>query len=191
MTNAKAAIASTYACNAQGVLDGFVFEQDRDRSMKTSRRRSIFRIALGCSALLISVAACNKAPEAPPKTVEMTANDQMKFSVTNFEVQHGQKVTVTLKNIGTSPKASMGHNFTVLNKNVDWRVFVEKASTEAGNGYIPPNSEKEVIATTKLLGPGESDSVTFTAPFVPGEYDFVCTFPGHATQGMRGTMTVK
>ena len=152
---------------------------------------SLLVAIVGCAAAVLTLAACNKAPEAPPQVVTLTANDQMKFSMTSFEVHPGLKVTVTLKNVGTSPKASMGHNFTALAKNVNWKEFVEKASTEAGHDYIPPDSDAQVLGHTKLLGPGESDSVTFTAPFVPGDYDFVCTFPGHATQGMRGTMTVK
>ena len=80
-------------------------------------RSSLIISALGCATILSILAACNRAPEVPPKAVEITANDQMKFSITNFEVQRGQAVTVTLKNTGTSPKVSMGHNFTVLAKN--------------------------------------------------------------------------
>ncbi|MBV9010286.1 MAG: azurin [Verrucomicrobia bacterium] len=115
----------------------------------------------------------------------------MKFSTTALEAVPGQQVTVTLSNKGTSPKASMGHNFVLLNKGVNWNQFVENASMDAAHDYVPPASARDVIAHTKLLGPGESDSVTFTAPYVPGDYDFACTFPGHATQGMKGTFTVK
>jgi azurin len=48
-----------------------------------------------------------------------------------------------------------------------------------------------VLAHTKLLGPGESETVTFNAPFIPGEYPFFCSFPGHYSQGTKGVMTVK
>jgi len=41
---------------------------------------------------------------------------------------------------------------------------------------------------TKLLGPGESDTIAFTAPYVPADYDFVCLFPGHAAQGMKSVI---
>jgi azurin len=146
--------------------------------------------ALACSALLFSITGCSKAPEAPPQVVEMTADDSMKYNVSQFEVTHGQKVTVTLKNTGTSPKASMGHNFVALGKNVNWNKFVEDVSMMAATEYVPKDS-KDVIAATKLLGPNETDSVTFTAPHVPGNYDYVCSFPGHATQGMKGMMIVK
>ena len=42
---------------------------------------SLSAAILGCAALLLTLAACNKAPEAPPQVVNLTANDQMKFSV--------------------------------------------------------------------------------------------------------------
>ncbi len=159
--------------------------------MRKKFRLPFSLLGLGCSVLLFSVTACSRAPQGPPKIIEITADDQMKFSLTEFEVAPGQKVTVTLKNVGTSPKISMGHNFVVLNKSVNWKNFVEEASTAAGQEYVPASLAKDVIGHTKLLGPGESDTVTFTAPYVPGPYDFVCSFPGHATQGMKGIMTVK
>ena len=158
--------------------------------MKKPLSLSLPLLALGCSALLFSITGCSKAPEAPPQVVEMTADDSMKYSVNQFEVTHGQKVTVTLKNTGTSPKASMGHNFVALNKNVNWNKFAEDVSMMAATEYVPKDS-KDVLAATKLLGPNETDSVTFRAPAVPGNYDYICSFPGHATQGMKGVMVVK
>lgn len=117
----------------------------------------------------------------------------MRFDVTAFEVTPGQKVSVTLKNVGTTPKFSMGHNFILLDRTVNTgnvMAFLDKASTEAAHDYVPPDS-KAVLAHTKLLGPGESDTVTFNAPYVPGEYLYLCSFPGHYTQGTKGFMTVK
>ncbi len=193
MTNLKAAIAAPYACHARGALDGFVFEQDRDQSMKTSLRRSIFRIALGCCALLISVAGCARAPQVPPKTVTIEANDKMKFDVTAVEAKPGQQIVVTLKNVGTTPKFSMGHNFVLLDRIVNEQNvtrFLDAASTEAAHDYVPPGN-KDVIAHTKLLGPGETDTVTFNAPQIPGDYLYLCSFPGHYSQGTKGILTVK
>lgn len=148
-------------------------------------------LALSCSVLLLTIAACSHAPQAPPKKVELTANDSIKFNITAFEVEHGQKVTVTLTNVGKSPKVSMGHNFILIDKSTNWKKIDEDGSTEASHDYIPEKDKNQIIAHTKLLGPGESDSVTFTAPYVAGDYTFICSFPGHAAQGMRGTMTVK
>jgi azurin len=150
-------------------------------------------LALGCAGLFYSLNGCSHAPEAPPKTVEIHADDKMRFDNTAFEVSPGQKVSVTLKNVGTTPKFSMGHNFVMLDKTVNEQNvtrFLDAASTEAAHDYIPPGA-KEVLAHTKLLGPGESDTVTFTAPFVPGQYLYLCSFPGHYSQGTKGFMTVK
>src|SRR5262245_3554246 len=58
-------------------------------------------------------------PNLPEKKVEITGNDTMRFDVTTIDAKPGQKVTVTLKNVGTMPKVSMGHNFVLLAKDVD------------------------------------------------------------------------
>lgn len=161
--------------------------------MTISRSQSIFRVALGCSVLLISVVGCSRAPEAPPKVVQIQADDHMRFDVTAFEATPGQKITVTLKNVGTTPKLSMGHNFIMLDRSVNEQnvtKFLDAASTEASHDYVPPDS-KEVLAHTKLLGPGETDTVTFNAPQIPGQYLYLCSFPGHYSQGTKGFMTVK
>ena len=124
------------------------------------------------------------------KKVQIHANDLMKFDVTSIEAAPGQKVTVTLANNGTLPKAAMAHNFVLLKAGTDVIGFASAAMTHAENGYIPPDMADKVIVSSKMLGPGETDSVTFTAP-AAGVYDYICTFPGHAMAGMRGTLTVK
>lgn len=80
--------------------------------MRKSVWQSLPFLALGCSALLSF--GCSRAPEAPPKAVEVQADDTMKFDVTAFDATPGQKISITLKNTGTTPKLSMGHNLVVL-----------------------------------------------------------------------------
>jgi plastocyanin len=43
--------------------------------------------------------------------------------------------------------------------------------------------------TTGDLDPGQRGAIGVTAD--PGEYDVICTIPGHAEKGMKGTLTVK
>ena len=139
------------------------------------------------------MSGCSRAPEAPPKTVEIQADDKMKFDVTAFDATRGQKIAITLKNTGTTPKLSMGHNLVVLDRGVNEQnvtKFLDTASTEAAHDYVPTGA-KEVLAHTKLLGPGETDTVTFNAPQIPGAYLYVCSFPGHYSQGTKGFMTVR
>lgn len=122
--------------------------------------------------------------------VEMAGNDRMKFNLTEFAVQSGATVRLTFENVGRMPKSSMGHNVVILEQEVDALGFVTDAAKAKENDFIPPDRTGDVLAHTKLLGPGESDTIEFTAP-PPGEYEFVCSFPGHTQAGMRGVMTVE
>jgi azurin len=56
------------------------------------------------------------------------------------------------------------------------------------NNYIKPGDDR-VIAHTKVVGGGESDSVTFdVAKLKAGQdYMFFCSYPGHAAL-MKGTL---
>jgi azurin len=67
-----------------------------------------------------------------------------------------------------------------------------KAMKATTTDYVPTDDEtkKEVIAHTKLVGGGESDTITFTAPKEPGAYPYICSFPGHFAL-MQGVFTVK
>ena len=156
--------------------------------------KSFLLVALACGALLSAFTGCSRAPEIPPKTVQVEADDKMRFDVTAFEVARGQKVTITLKNVGTTPKFSMGHNLVMLDRQITEQniqaKFLDPAAEQASHDYVPPG-DKNVIAHTKLLGPNETDTITFTAPQVPGQYLYVCSFPGHYSQGTKGFMTVK
>ena len=158
--------------------------------MKTKVIQSASIIGFACSALFLALAGCSPAPAMPPKEVKIQADDKMKFDVTAFEVKPGQKISITLTNIGTTPKFSMGHNCVVIDRNVNVQTFLDAASMAAGTDYVPKDF-KGVLAHTKLLGPNEADTVVFDAPYIPGEYPFFCSFPGHYSQGTKGTMTVK
>ena len=138
------------------------------------------------------------APAAAPASatpvaavIEITANDAMKFSVTRFEVAAGQQVKLTLRNIGTMPKAAMGHNLVILKKDADVKAFADAAVMAAATDYFPAAKADQVIAHTKLLGPKQNEEITFTAPAEVGEYPFICSFPAHFLAGMKGVMVVK
>ena len=52
--------------------------------------------------------------------------------------------------------------------------------TAVASDYIPEDeaSKAKILVATAMIGGGEETEVTFTAP-EPGEYPFLCTFPGH------------
>src|SRR5690625_740197 len=85
----------------------------------------------------------------------------------------------------------MGHNLGVLEQGVGKTSFAHAGMNQASNDYIHPDREDETIAYTAILGPGEEETITFTAPAETGDYDYICTFPGHTAAGMVGVMTVE
>ncbi len=130
------------------------------------------------------------AHAADPKKVEVSATDQMKYDVTDISVKVGQPLTIVLTNTGSLPKAAMAHDLVVLRPGTDAAAYVQACSTHAAENYLAPDQATKVLRATKLLGPGESDTITFT-PKVAGTFEFVCTFPAHYAAGMKGTITVE
>lgn len=122
---------------------------------------------------------------------EIEGNDAMQFNKTSMKVPASCKdFTVKLTHTGKLPKTAMGHDW-VLTKAADMKA-VEADGVAAGlaNNYIKAGDTR-VIAHTKILGGGESDSVTFSvSKLKAGEsYTFFCSFPGHAAL-MKGTLTL-
>ena len=115
--------------------------------------------------------------ETPKNQIVINSNDQMQFDLKEIKVKPNTEVTVKLNHTGNLPANVMGHNFVLLKKGVDLVDFATQAASQKEQQYIPENTN-DIIAYTKLLGGGESTTVTFTTP-EKGTYDFICSFPGH------------
>ena len=128
-----------------------------------------------------------------PRVVKIRAgvDNAMKYDVTTITVAPGETVKVTLTNHMTLPKEVMGHNWVLLTTGTDVAAFAAAAAPEPANGYIPAKMKDKVLAVIGVLGPNETGEVTFTAPTKPGDYPFLCTFPGHFLTGMKGVVVVK
>ena len=148
------------------------------------------RIAAVASALVLASVPI-RARAAGEQPVDVSATDQMKFVTTDIAAKVGQKLTIHLTNDGSMPKATMAHNIVVLKPGTDVAAFVDAAGKHEADDYLPDGEQADhMLIHTKLLGPGEEDTISFT-PLAPGVYEYVCTFPGHAAAGMRGQITVK
>jgi azurin len=140
-----------------------------------------------------AAAAASAPAPAPdgPRTVEITAGDNMKFSLTSIEAKPGEQLTVILTNIGSQPKEVMGHNWILLKAGTDAEAFDKAAALAKDTDYFPAALANQVLTHIPLLGPRKSGQVTFTAPTAPGEYAFLCSYPAHFQVGMKGTLIVK
>jgi azurin len=136
-------------------------------------------------------AAAAKAPAGAARTVEITGSDTMKYSVTDITAKPGEKIRVVLKALGSMPKIAMAHNFVLLKAGVNPQDVANAAFNARATEFIPAEMKDKIIAHTGLAGGGETVEVTFTVPAKAGKYDYLCTFPGHFSQGMKGTLTVK
>ncbi len=142
--------------------------------------------------LSLIFAALIAAPSAFAETkLELTGNDQMQFNAKTLEATAGEKVILSFKHTGQLPVAAMGHNVVILKPGTSVPAFANKAMLAKDTAHIPADEESKaaVVAHTKLLGGGESDTIEFT-PTEPGAYPYICTFPGHFAL-MQGVLTVK
>jgi azurin len=132
---------------------------------------------------LLAVAALLLSTQLQAKTCELSidSTDQMTFSAKEMTVAADcTEVKLTLHHVGKLAKNVMGHNW-VLTKTSDYQP-VAQDGMKAGldNDYLAADDAR-VIAHTKLLGGGESDSITFPVSKLEkgGDYTFFCSFPGH------------
>jgi len=120
--------------------------------------------------------------------VTLNANDKMQFDKDEIVVYKGQTVVLELIHTGTMPKESMGHNFVLLDNSISVSKYSNQALKKKVDEYVIKDPEY-TLAYTKMLGGGESDEITFKAP-EEGEYDFICSFPGHYAN-MKGKFIVR
>ncbi len=115
-----------------------------------------------------------------------TVPEKMQYDIKELTVKAGKKIKLTFANPDFMP-----HNMVLTQPGK--RDIVAMAAIGLGAkgfelGFVPPS--KDIIWSTKLLDHGAEQVVEFTAPKKPGDYPYVCTFPGHHIL-MRGMLHVK
>ena len=154
--------------------------------MKLMRNTLLAAAVIGANAFLFAAPA--QAADKVCK-LEIAGNDLMQYDKKELAVAKDcTSVEVTLKHTGKLPAASMGHNWTLV-KTAD----VNAVANDGLSAGLPADyikaGDKRVIAHTKVVGGGQSATVTFpTSALKAGEsYTYLCTFPGHSAL-MKGTL---
>lgn len=116
-----------------------------------------------------------------------TAANIPAFSSSSLTVKRGQVVSLTFRN-NSEPQYHYQDSWVLVKPNKAGEAAV--AASEAGplENFIPRGSD--VLANTRMLKPGESQTIVFRAPSEPGDYPFMSTFPGHS-QAMKGVLHVE
>ena len=132
----------------------------------------------------------DKAPE--PKVVvqgNQTIVDiaaiphQLKYNLNNFSVKSGSKVKITFLNPDVIP-----HNLLIVEPGSRAEIGNQAIAMGADAVKKAPKNSK-ILHGTKMLEAGQKETLEFTAPSKPGDYEFICTFPGHWAV-MNGIMKV-
>jgi len=141
-----------------------------------------------CETYLGMVSAATDVPAGDATVIHIKAiPHEMKYDLKTFSVQAGKPVELVFEN-----PDFMQHNLLitdigkleVVGKAADKMAADPKA---AERQYVP--DIPEVLFSTKLVNPQEIVRLKFIAPTKPGDYPFVCTFPGHWLI-MNGVMKV-
>jgi putative membrane-bound dehydrogenase-like protein len=151
-------------------------------------------IALSFSAL----EAMRRIPQSvwPPEysnrvlsNVTVSATADLKFTPTEFTVKAGSAVKLVFRN-----PDNLYHNLVIVNAGSLDKIGT-KADMMAGQpdgldkNYVPDDPDVLHWTPQITLGIARSYTLNFFAPDKPGEYPYICTFPGH-WRIMRGVMKV-
>lgn len=110
----------------------------------------------------------------------------LKYDVMDFSVKAGKPVAIVFHDAD-----QLQHNLVVASPG-----SIEACCTAADTLATSPGAIQKqyvpdvpsIVAATHLLNPGEFEVLKFEK-LAPGEYPYLCTFPGHC-HVMRGTMKV-
>ncbi|MBL9185883.1 MAG: hypothetical protein JNK23_00250 [Opitutaceae bacterium] len=108
--------------------------------------------------------------------------EEMRFDAPRIVVQAGRPFEIVFENPDVMP-----HNLVVVKPGSRAKVSTEamtlapEHTDRQGRAWVPESTD--VIAATKLIEPGRSETLKITANAIrtEGVYEFVCTFPGHWT----------
>jgi len=129
--------------------------------------KKILLLLLSVGLLVLSACSGGKSTT----TINITMTDFM-FTPDSFTVPAAKEISLNTTNNG-----AVVHEFAIF-----------KLGTTVGDKF-GPEDEPNIFWKVQVL-PGESKSVTFTAPGNPGNYYVTCNIPGHHEAGMNAKLIV-
>ncbi len=116
-----------------------------------------------------------------------TVPEQILYDLKWFVVEAGKPVQIVLNNADTMPhNVVIGQPGSVKEIGTAGATVMPTSDPNA-KAYVPDSPL--VIASTRLVNGGDTERLNFTAPQKPGEYVYLCSFPGHWLR-MYGVMVV-
>jgi uncharacterized protein len=156
--------------------------------VKASSNRELTR------PLLVALGAAEETAGTPEAdlgriiTVK-TIPQKLQYDIKKLTAIAGEKITIRFIN-----DCDLPHNLIVCKPGSMDKVgkasidMVINDPNALEKNYVPELAE--ILRATRLLNSGEQQDLTMTAPATPGEYPYVCTFPGHFLL-MNGVLVVE
>jgi azurin len=124
-----------------------------------------------------------------------TVREQMRYDVTRLVVVAGQDFEIIFENDDMMP-----HNLVVMQPGAREAIGAITDKMQAttldaqGRAFLPTARADrallaKVLAATKLIEPGQKETLKLTAPAKTGDYEYACTFPEH-WKNMLGQLVV-
>jgi uncharacterized cupredoxin-like copper-binding protein/glucose/arabinose dehydrogenase len=120
------------------------------------------------------------------KTIILGTQPGLKYDQTLLTVKAGSRIRLVFRN-----SDDMLHNFVLAAPGKGESVGAAALALGvdgAAKNYVPDSAD--VLFHTALVLPEGSDTIYFTAPATPGDYDYLCSFPGHSAL-MKGILRVE
>lgn len=131
--------------------------------------KKVFGVILLLSVTVFALSACGVAGQSGIIDVSM---DEFTFAPSEFSIPSGREITVHATNNG-----AVLHDFVIY-----------KLGSDPGDHFN--NEDLNKVYWQVKVQPGESLTVTFTAPTEPGQYSITCGISGHLEAGMIGKLIV-
>jgi plastocyanin len=145
-------------------------------------QNKVFTLLLFVLALtLVACGGSETSGQAPAEEVIVVDMNDIYYGESNdnaenppvWQVNSGSEVTIRMENMG-----ALEHNWAVLKAGEDIPVPFDEAE-----------HEDKLLFSAGNVAAGAGNEVSFAAP-EPGEYNVVCTVPGHAAL-MQGKLIVE
>lgn len=140
--------------------------------------------ALSLFVFALALVACGGSEEPEPASDEAvivvdmndiyfgTSNDNIE-NPPSWQVSSGSEVTIRMENMG-----ALEHNWAIL-----------KAEEDVPVPFVEADHGDQILFSAGNVASGANNEVTFVAP-EPGEYNVLCTVPGHSAS-MQGRLVVE
>jgi azurin len=115
-----------------------------------------------------------------PVFVVKTVREQMRYDTQRLVVEKGKPFEIILENGDVMP-----HNLMVVDGGKHMEIGMSTMTMppdkkdKQGRAYMPDTKKFKIHAATKLLEPEEKEKIEVKGLGKEGEYEYVCTFPGH------------